>query len=130
MTRRIGLMGFNDRWLADWLDHNEEEAEKAAGGQGGGRGGDGDGRYIGVYVGGTALFLFFLLVSSATVQVSCARANIGRSSVISDACLGRYGAGGLCASRPLAPRGLCRQPAARAGALLRLDAERQAHLPL
>ena len=34
MTPCIGLMGFNDRWLADWLDHNEEEAEKAARGQG------------------------------------------------------------------------------------------------
>jgi ATP-binding cassette subfamily C (CFTR/MRP) protein 1 len=56
-----GLMGFNDRWLAGWIEHSQDADPETE-------------LYIGVYIAGTAVFLIFLLVSSALVQIGAARA--------------------------------------------------------
>eukprot|EP01052_Picozoa_sp_SAG31_P024549 SAG31_NODE_2096_length_6455_cov_2.145060_5_plen_346_part_00 len=58
------FMGFNDRWLAAWVEEQEQYPEHI----------DKD-MYIGVYIGGTGFFLLFLLVSSALVQVGAAKAS-------------------------------------------------------
>eukprot|EP01049_Picozoa_sp_SAG25_P003816 SAG25_NODE_229_length_11447_cov_5.927476_8_plen_405_part_00 len=64
-------MGFNDRWLAAWLEHNDAAADA-------GQPVRTDERrrneYIVVYVIGTAVFLVGLLASSALVQLGAARA--------------------------------------------------------
>ena len=57
-----GLMGFNDRWLASWVSDGDD-AEL------------GQGAYIGIYIGGTVLFLVMLILSSSLVQTGGARAS-------------------------------------------------------
>lgn len=57
------LMGFNDRWLASWVEASQDIDDL-----------DSD-MYIAVYIGGTVMFLLFLLISSAFVQMGAAKAS-------------------------------------------------------
>ena len=59
-------MGFNDRWLAHWIEKKSNSGDH----------GDivDDSLYIWLYIIGTLVFLIFLIISSALVQIGAARA--------------------------------------------------------
>lgn len=56
-----GMMGFNDRWLAYWVEAAEDPAVATS-------------LYIGVYIAGTVSFLVLLVGSSIALQIGGARA--------------------------------------------------------